>query len=330
MGISDRRAISIIIPVYNAEKYLKQCIESIIEQFFRNYEIILIDDGSTDSSGNICDSYSKKWEFIRTIHTENKGVSAARNTGIKESVGEYLLFVDSDDYIINGSLERLYKVCKDHDLDMVRGKYQVYEEAAAIFKSPIDYKKVSYLDKKMSSADYFNLAIEENKYEVVPWLGLYKRQFIVNNNLWFRENSRMEDHEFTLKCLIKQPSAMIMQIDYMFYVYRKHERSITKTYSVDIIAEIVSNCYSMIKFINEIKVDIRTSLNARKAISTLLYQATSVYGRMNKFERQRTIEIIPRELLMYSFKHSIDKYQKTKFFLFLYLRPIVDIIYFLK
>lgn len=92
--------LSIIVPVYNVEKYLKTCINSLLEQKLDAYEIILVDDGSTDSSGGICDEYAKKHEKIQVIHKKNGGLSSARNTGIENAVGKYIGFVDSDDYIM--------------------------------------------------------------------------------------------------------------------------------------------------------------------------------------------------------------------------------------
>ena len=92
-------SISIIVPVYNVEKYLKKCIDSILNQSFQNFELILVDDGSTDSSGEICDEYALKDRRVLVIHKENEGLSSARNEGIKASSAEYVGFVDSDDYI---------------------------------------------------------------------------------------------------------------------------------------------------------------------------------------------------------------------------------------
>lgn len=110
--MSDNKPlISVIVPVYNVEKYLKQCIDSIINQTYKNLEIILVDDGSIDNSGIICDEYCKKDSRIKVIHQENKGLSAARNRGLKESKGEYISFIDSDDFIINDMLEILISIC---------------------------------------------------------------------------------------------------------------------------------------------------------------------------------------------------------------------------
>ena len=110
--------ISIIVPVYNVEKYLKKCIDSIINQTYKNIEIILVDDGSKDSSGRICDEYIEKDKRIVTIHKKNGGLSDARNEGIKKATGKYLSFIDSDDYIEENMIGNLYKSIIENDSDI--------------------------------------------------------------------------------------------------------------------------------------------------------------------------------------------------------------------
>ena len=108
--------ISVIIPVYNVEKYLKRCLDSVINQTYKNLEIILIDDGSTDKSGNICDEYAAKDKRIIVIHKENGGLSDARNKGLDICTGDYISFIDSDDWIENGFYEYVVNNVKDNDL----------------------------------------------------------------------------------------------------------------------------------------------------------------------------------------------------------------------
>ena len=115
--------ISIIIPVYNCSKYINKCIDSIISQKGVDYEILLIDDGSTDSSGNICDLYAKKHKNIMVYHKENEGVSAARNTGIDKCRGEYITFVDSDDFLEPNALSLKLKKLIELDVDIVIGSF---------------------------------------------------------------------------------------------------------------------------------------------------------------------------------------------------------------
>ena len=104
-----RDSISIIVPVYNVEKYLEKCIDSILNQSYQNLEIILIDDGSTDNSGSICDEYKKKDQRVQVIHQKNQGQSSARNAGLNIAKGSYIGFVDSDDWIEQNMYEKLYK-----------------------------------------------------------------------------------------------------------------------------------------------------------------------------------------------------------------------------
>ena len=116
---------SIVIPVYNAEKYLGECIDSVLAQSFRDFELILVDDGSKDSSGEICDEYAKKDERIRVIHQLNGGVTSARKAGVEAASAEWIMFVDADDKVTTDGLQRLVEVQKsDSELDIVEGSYQ--------------------------------------------------------------------------------------------------------------------------------------------------------------------------------------------------------------
>ncbi len=111
--------ISVIIPVYNVENYLRECVDSVLNQTFSDYEIILVDDGSTDISGKICDKYAVKDDRVNVIHKKNGGLSNARNVGLKKAVGEYIYFLDSDDYIKTDALEKLYNTAISEKADVV-------------------------------------------------------------------------------------------------------------------------------------------------------------------------------------------------------------------
>ncbi len=116
--------VTVIVPVYNVEVYLERCIKSIINQDYKNLEIILVDDGSKDSSGKICDQYAKEDSRIRVIHKENQGLGPARNTAMDLATGEFLFFVDSDDYILEGILGKLCRVCVEEEADIACCGYQ--------------------------------------------------------------------------------------------------------------------------------------------------------------------------------------------------------------
>ena len=117
--IAETPLISIIIPVYKVEPYLRKCLDSVVQQTYRNLEIILVDDGSPDSCGAICDEYATKDERITVIHQENKGLSAARNAGLDIATGDYIQFVDSDDWIEPDALATVLSIAEDHHVDIV-------------------------------------------------------------------------------------------------------------------------------------------------------------------------------------------------------------------
>lgn len=134
--IESTIGISIIIPVYNKEDYISDCVESVLKQEFTDYEIILVDDGSTDGSARICDEYSHQYAFIHTFHIKNGGLGPARNYGIANAKGEYMLFLDSDDWIREDALVRLYNAVKENEADAVLFDFMIYDsELEAAFRS---------------------------------------------------------------------------------------------------------------------------------------------------------------------------------------------------
>ena len=140
--------ISVIIPVYNIEKYLKCCVDSVIGQSYKDIEIILVDDGSTDNSGRICDEYAVQDTRVRVVHRENGGLSAARNTGIECATGEYLFFLDGDDAICAKTLELLLHTLEKDDCDLVFCGRSFVDEAAEL----LDMPKVNNIDEPATQA----------------------------------------------------------------------------------------------------------------------------------------------------------------------------------
>lgn len=163
--------ISVIIPVFNVEKYIERCIESVLAQTYSNLEILLIDDGSEDSSGMICDNYAKKDSRIKVIHNENRGVSSTRNYGLKIYSGEYLMFIDSDDYIRNDAVEVMLRQLVNDGSDLVIGQLlKVYENGQE--------QKVKYNlseDTVISGEKALSLLGSKNDLPCYAWAKLYKR-----------------------------------------------------------------------------------------------------------------------------------------------------------
>lgn len=173
--INNNELITVIVPVYNREKYLKRCIESILSQEQVKIEIILVDDGSKDDSPRICDDYKARFDNIIVIHQSNKGLSAARNAGLDVAKGDYIFFVDSDDYIEKGALRKLLSKILENDADFAMGKYErFFEDGRSEYVNNIpDNLRNRVLDKN----ELLSLMYIENSYLwCVAWGKLYKRE----------------------------------------------------------------------------------------------------------------------------------------------------------
>lgn len=213
--------ISIIVPVYNVEQYIEECIVSLIQQTYTNTEIILVDDGSTDGSGAICDKYSTEDDRILVIHKQNGGLSSARNSGIEAARGKYIIFVDSDDYWIDSnSLKHLVTLAENYDADVVRGEYVSINEKGEKIQT-ITRNKAGVDLKLLDSASFYIHAIAGENFSV---LFLFRKESI--GQLRFDENLKIqEDIDFNIKYFALERKCVYTPK--VFYVYRKRANSIT-------------------------------------------------------------------------------------------------------
>ena len=212
--------ISIVVPIYKVEKYLPKCIDSIINQTYKNLEIILVDDGSPDRCGEICDEYAKTDRRIKVIHKENGGASDARNVGIDIANGEYLGFVDSDDYIVSDMYEKLYTALKKSNSDMsicnVRYTWENNEHGESNCSLNIKDEVLSgeqILCEKMVKPNSWGF--------VVPWNKLYKINLF--DGVRYPKEKRTED-EFIIHELLMQCDKIVTITDELYY-YRQHDGS---------------------------------------------------------------------------------------------------------
>lgn len=208
--------ISIIVPVYNVENYLKKCVESILSQTFTDFELLLVDDGSTDSSGEMCDELKRLDERIKVIHKENGGLSSARNAGIDVAKGKYLTFVDSDDYIDTHMLEVLYKnmVQEDADLSIV-GVTSVYSG-----QEPEITPSEKYVVTQKEATKMILIGKQASVYAVAK---LYKRNIF--DDLRYPVGKAYEDVYVIMDVLNQCKKVVVDTASYYFYVHR--EGSIT-------------------------------------------------------------------------------------------------------
>lgn len=194
-----KKILSIVIPVYNVEKLLEKCLKSIIEQKSSEIEIILVDDGSKDSSGKICDEYAKKYDYIKSFHKENGGASDARNFGIEKAIGKYIWFVDSDDYIDDGCIEKFINIINNYKSDVIVIQSKVVEENKSI-RDECNYtiKPGEY------TSEEFMIALKENPKSVIfcPQCYMISKEFIKKNKLYFYKGIIHEDELWIPQLLI--------------------------------------------------------------------------------------------------------------------------------
>lgn len=216
--------VTIIIPVYNAEKFLERCVMSILEQTYKNWELLLIDDGSPDNSGRLCDDWSKKDSRVKVYHKKNGGVSSARNLGLDEAKGDWIMFVDSDDWISKDCLEVCLASLAAHNCDVLQyNYYKVYPNGNQIQESNIS-SPASTLEEYVSAAP--------GTVGVCVGGGIYRKSIIEEHGIRFDERMKYaEDGVFVLTTLLY--SARMMHIEPSMYFYYMNENSAMHRINID-------------------------------------------------------------------------------------------------
>ena len=220
---------SIVVPVYNVEAYLKQCVNSILVQTFADYEVILVDDGSNDESSKICDEYAEKDNRIQVIHKDNGGQALARNIGTKQASGQYLIYLDSDDYIVYDTfLEELYRKAMTSFPDIICYKFQKY------FDDTKEMKECNFSIPKFLESDNIANRIEKltinDAFYCAPWTKAIKLSIIKNNDVQFTNGLLSEDQDWYYNVLINADS--LDGIDKSYIVYRQRKNSTSNSWKI--------------------------------------------------------------------------------------------------
>lgn len=232
--------ISVIIPVYNVEKYLHRCLDSVIAQTYQNLEIICVDDGSIDESGRICDQYAVRDARIKVIHQENQGLSAARNRGLDAAEGEYIAFVDSDDYILEDMYKKMLDKLLNYNVDLCvcQWQYEFSDGRQVVKKKNID-PTIYGRKASLEFARFLYRGNYENGVVVAAWNKLYRRALL--DKIRF-EGRIHEDDAFNGRIMAKNISVYVMEEQ--FYVYAQNGDSLTnkpfsanKFFFLDVLAE---------------------------------------------------------------------------------------------
>lgn len=220
--------LSVIVPVYNTESYLCECLDSIINQTIENMEIICVNDGSTDNSLEILEEYAKKDSRIKIFTIENSGLSIARNYGMNHAMGEYIGFVDSDDYIDLEMFEKLYAKSKAKNLDMCMCKISTFEDGTDIVDDDFWYFALN--DFNNLKKDVFSHKDTKEflcEIAVTSFNKIYKKSFIDKNNIEFPENIIFEDEIFFYHCYLRAKRVSIVK-ENLYYYRRNREGSIVE------------------------------------------------------------------------------------------------------
>lgn len=250
-----KKDISIIVPIYNSEKYLKKCIDSIINQDKKELEIILVNDGSTDNSLDIINSY--KDDRIRVFNNNNQGIGKTRNFGIKKANGKYIMFLDSDDYLEYNACSKLYEKIKKDNLDLVICDFNIIKGRDVLKEKLISFENTSLVNNPLLI----------NKINLSPWNKIYKTELIKNNNLKFIENLKYEDAPFVLMSMDK--AFKIGKVDYCLINYVIHNNSETTIRD--------DRVFDIIEIVKIIKKHFKDKSNLKENIDKLIVRILTNY-----------------------------------------------------
>lgn len=228
--------ISIIVPVYNVEEYLPKCLDSIVNQTYKNLEIILVDDGSTDNSSKICDKYGEKDKRIKVIHKENAGVVEARISGVNNSSANYIMFIDSDDFIDTKMIKTMWDSMTYTNVDLVCCQYFDYYDENTIIESPVRPEIGLYNKEKIENLLKYNFLYDSRTgiagYNLFLCTKIIKKDKVLQclekgKGLFYGED------QVSILCLLYNIDNMLILSDYLYY-YRKRIGQATATYKSDL------------------------------------------------------------------------------------------------
>ncbi len=274
------KLVSVVIPVYNVEEYLKECVDSVLCQTYRNLQILLVDDGATDNSGAICDDYAKKDDRVQVIHKPNGGLSDARNAGFAQAKGEYVYFLDSDDWILPFTIEALVQTAEKEQSDMVFFDADVF----GLVTLPRDYyhRKGMYSSRQTGKEAFEKLMIN-GEYRSVVYLLFFRKTFLQEANLSFLKGALHEDELYTFQAFML--CEKVTHLPYKLYRRRVREGSIiTQGVTSRHFAGLVMILQQMCIFADANHL---TAVGARENIGRIAGAAADRYRRLSFAEKKK-------------------------------------------
>lgn len=302
---------SIIVPLYNVAYFLRDCIDSIIKQQFESFEIILVDDGSTDDSPIICKEYAAKNSKIKYFRKENGGLSSARNFGIKKASGCYLIFVDSDDFLIGFDfLSKMYELIKKNTADLIM--YLPLEYSCDLSEKLVFHNSKQFLINKPINAKYLIDDIyTETCHNTMAQTKIIKKDYLLDNNIFFKNGTFHEDDEWLARTLLKYPNVVISDI--VGYGYRHREDSIISTKNHK---NIFKKCCDRIKIADTI-INIDNILNHTNVLTYFIYYYIQAFNKMNdcKEYADQFLDIANQLNVIDAMKYSNNKKHRVLYWL---------------
>ena len=303
--------ISVVVPVYNAEKYLDKCLDSIIKQTYKNIEIIIINDGSTDGSQKIINKYIEKYkEKIKAYETKNNGVAQARNLGIKKITGDYFLFVDADDYIEDYLIEKLVSIIQAGKIDIVKYKMKILKNnKEEMYKGPVF--------NKTNGEEAFNKLCFTDRMIDTPCLYLFNTNYFKKNNFYFLADTYHEDFGLIPLTIIKAKSFISSAI--CGYNYIEVENSITRE---DDYKKTVKKANDLFTHYDNIQKSIKQmQLDSKTKENILVYYTNAILLRIKELkeeDKKQYIEKIKDKKIVNNIKNgTVKSYIKFIYYKFI-------------
>lgn len=305
--------VSVIIPVYNVEKYLRKCLDSVINQTLKDIEIICVDDGSTDGSGKILDEYAQKDERIKVIHQKNQGLACSRNNAMKIAQGEYILFLDSDDYIREDTCEILFKQALAHNLDMLSFSGINFDNNSGKLQKNT-YYQYDYLPKNFDTEcfNYKQCTQFIDKMAVSACLTFYRRQFLEQNHIAFPPHLFFEDNVFYTHALLKAERCGICRE--MLYFRRVHPESVTQNWNKHF-ADYLQICQKVIDLARNMPISDEIKVKYYRSYTKNL---VNIYARFDSIDKKK----YKNQLCEFLQKNRVKSISKYRLFGFV---PLVKI-----
>lgn len=306
--------ISIIIPVYNSKDYLVNCIDSILAQTFEDFEVILVDDGSTDGSDTLCDNLAAQDPRIQVIHQSNGGTSAARNAGINAARGDYLTFVDNDDFWVgNDGLQSVMELADSAKADVVMHMSYLYDDATDSL-APVHIKPTQDAIAGLLKEDALRIVISHGLMTRAVWTKVCSTELVRKNSLYFPKGMRNEDTDWTGKLI--RHARTIAWLDKPFYAYRKgHDYAQTsKPLTLSQLNDLARICLDQV---SDIKNTVTSDGEREVYYSYLAYPYAVLVGQSALFRKERKAEELRKNVKELSFllSYDIDPYVKKVRFL---------------